>query len=135
MSTPKKERKGKTSITCDLLEKINELHILGLSTKKIAPLLNIGESTAKRYVTVLDAINNGTDFNLAGDFCWKAITDYCVKRKVLMPANLHGLPEPEPKKVDFMIPEPPEFNLPAILEDIASALYALAEYIKNHKED
>ena len=135
MATPRKERKGHTRITCDLLQKMDELHILGLPTKKIAPLLNISESTAKRYVCVLNAIHNKTDFCLAGDLCWGAITDFCVMKKVPMPANLHGVPEPkEPEQIEMKIKDA-EPTLSCMIISIADALYSLAEYLQNISEE
>ena len=133
MSTPKKARKGNTKVTVDLLAHMDELRILGLKSKKIAPIMNISESTAKRYLHILESIQIEQDFDLAGDLNWGAIIGYCQKIGKRIPANLHGLPEPEPP--DFVMkPEQPKPDLPAILEDIASALYELAEYIENHKE-
>ena len=140
METPRKLRKGHTRITSDLLEKMDELYVLGFSVNKIAPLLNISESTAHRYISVLNAVRNGTDFNLASDLNWKAITDFCVARKVPAPANLHGIPEPkEPEQISIDITEEikkAEPTLSDMLESIAFAFSALSEYLTNLiKED
>lgn len=140
MATPRKATKGHTQITADLLTKMDELYTLGLSSKKIAPFLNIGESTAKKYICVLNAVRNGTDFNLASDLNWKAITDFCVARKVPTPANLHGIPEPkEPEQIRIDIKEEVKKAQPTLsdmLESIAFAFSALSEYLTNLiKED
>ena len=135
MATPRKAGKGHTRITADILEKIDELHVLGLSTKKIAPLLNISESTAKRYVCILNAVRNGTDFCLAGDINWKAITDFCVARHVPAPANLHGVPDPkEPEQIEIKIAKV-EPTLSQIIVNIADGLYSLAEYLQITAEE
>ena len=102
---------------------------------KIAPLLNISESTAHRYISVLNAIRNRTDFNLASDLNWKAITDFCVVRKVPAPANLHGIPEQkEPEQISIDITEEIKKAQPTLsdmLESIAFAFSALSEYLIN----
>lgn len=137
MSTPRKARKGHTRITADLLTKMNELYTLGLPAKKIAPFLNISESTAKKYICVLNAINNSTNFSLASDLCWNAIAEYCVIRKVPMPANTHGVPEPkEPEQQEMKIPEDKSLHyydmrqLSLIVGEFANQLESAIQHIK-----
>ena len=135
MSTLPKTRKGKGKITNHVLSQIDELrHFDSMTPSKIAGYLNLSDSTTSRYIRILEAIENETDFNVAGDLNWRAIKNFCNMNGKPVPKNIHYA-EPEQISIDSeeitsRVKEA-QPTLSDMLESIAFAFSALAEYLNN----
>lgn len=152
MST-KKARKEKGKITSDVLSKIDELrHFDGMTASKIADYLNLSESTISRYMRILWAVEYEVDFNVAGDLCWGAITNYCKMNDKRVPKNLHYEKEDSEPAMQEMDPEQIPmwpvmdkvrvlcvanmlYELSGTIEEMKKKVYDLALYLDNSTKE